>query len=54
MVLLVKPAGLNPHESTNPKCSRRLARGQLLSNNCMLLLPGNVETLRRIRFLLSC
>lgn len=50
MVLLVKPAGLNPPESTNPKCSGRLARGQLLSNNCICLLPGNVETLRRIHF----
>lgn len=46
----MKPAGLNPHESTNHKCSRRLAKGHLLSNNCICLLPGNVETLERIRF----
>lgn len=50
MVLLVKPAGLNPHESANHKSSRRLARGHLLSNNCICLLPGNVETPARIRF----
>lgn len=54
MVLLVKPAGLNPPESTNPKSSRRLARGHLLSSNCIYPLPGNVETLERIHFFVAC
>lgn len=50
MLLLVKPAGLNPPESTNPKSSRRLARGHLLSDNCVYSYRENVETLKRIRF----